>query len=460
MKTSNNKKRVHAFNGSAALAIAALLAALFFTACPNTVGGTGTGSGTPTQGGGTTAPGISPDEQWVTDAVNKAGVHPAVIVGTGKKITLGGTDVTWSSNNTAVIDVTNAPSGQYDVTPPAGKTDVTLTAKAVKGSASKERTFTVIVHNDTSTLTAAELIKSLNLPAETETNLTLPATLAGVPGTAITWTSNKTGLIENNGAVHPEKRDLRNQDVTLTATLTYNSTTAHKTFTVALKRLTKIEWTNIYGSTTHTSTWTFTGTEIEHRTEATGSNPSKNGARFSYNNLDTTGKTFTAHRTHQLFEGTWYEIGGAALKAYFMQFLQATEAEYTGYLTWAKIPRTYTYLIDYDASKTVYSFDAEVPYDNSKQWFKQEGYYKMPSNGMPSNEIYFHMTNGKIESFSYNGKRYTGSLNPAGTVFTGTVLGGGDSITVNNIIDNRDKKISIMVGSESYTLNFRGEPLL
>lgn len=198
MKASNNKKKVHAFNGSAALAIAALLAALLFIACPNTVGGTG--SGTPIPGGGTASSGISPDEQWVTDAVNKAGVHPAVIVGTGKKITLVGTDVTWSSNNTSVINVTNALSGQYDVMPPAGKTEVTLTAKAVKGSASKERTFTVIVHNDTSTLTAAELIKSLNLPAETETNLTLPATLAEAPGTAITWTSNKTGLIENNGA--------------------------------------------------------------------------------------------------------------------------------------------------------------------------------------------------------------------------------------------------------------------
>lgn len=447
MKASNNKKKVHAFNGSAALAIAALLTALLFIACPNTVGGTG--SGTPIPGGGTASSGISPDEQWVTDAVNKAGVHPAVIVGTGKKITLVGTDVTWSSNNTSVINVTNALSGQYDVTPPAGKTEVTLTAKAVKGSASKERTFTVIVHNDTSTLTAAELIKSLNLPAETETNLTLPTAIEGVTGTSIEWTSNKTDLIGNNGAVHPEKRDLRNQDVTLTATLTYNGTMEQKTFTIALKRLTKIEWT-----TSVTETWIFTDTEMEHTTKDTGSNPSKNGSRFSYNNLDTTGKTFTVRKTHHLGEGTWYEIGGAAFKAYFMQFTWATEALYTEHVTWWAKTLTYTYLIGYDASKTVYSFHAEVLYDNLKQWFKQEGYYKMPSN-----EIEFHMTNGKIESFSYNGKRYTGSLNPAGTVFTGTAPDGGDSITVNNIIDNRDKKISIMVGSESYTLNFRGESL-
>ena len=109
MKTSNNKKKVHAFNGSAALAIAALLAALFFTACSNTVGGTG--SGTPIPGSGTASFGISLDEQWVTDAVNKASVHPTVIVGTGKTISLEGTDVTWSSNNTSVINVKMRPRG-------------------------------------------------------------------------------------------------------------------------------------------------------------------------------------------------------------------------------------------------------------------------------------------------------------------------------------------------------------
>ena len=68
MKTSNNKKKAHAFSGAAALVIAALLAALLFTACPNTVGGTG--SGTPIPGGGTASSGINLDEQWVNGAVH------------------------------------------------------------------------------------------------------------------------------------------------------------------------------------------------------------------------------------------------------------------------------------------------------------------------------------------------------------------------------------------------------
>ena len=81
-------------------------------------------------------------------------------------------------------------------------------------------------------------------------------------------------------------------------------------------------------------------------------------------------------------------------------------------------------------------------------------------SGPLSGYIEFRIWNGAINYFFYNGKRYyTGSLNPEGTVFTGTVRGSSDSITV-TITVNRNKTISIMVGSESYTLNFRGEPLL
>jgi len=311
------------------------------------------------------------------------------------------------------------------------------------------------VHNDTSTLTAAELIKSLNLPAETETNLTLPATLAEAPGTAITWTSNETSLIENNGAVHPDKRDLRNQDVTLTATLTYNSTTVHKTFIVALKRLTKI--TRTYGPTTET--WIFTDTEMERTEKDTGSNPSKNGSRFSYKNLDTTRKTFTACKTHEICGGMWYEIGSASHKAFFMQLPGMTEELYRERVNKITTPITYTYQILYSPPtyETVF-FSTEGPYDNSKQWFKQDGLYM--HSGPLSGYIEFRIWNGAINYFFYNGKRYyTGSLNPEGTVFTGTVRGSSDSITV-TITDNRNKTISIMVGSESYTLYFRGESLL
>lgn len=87
----------------------ALIALFGMTACPNAAGG---GSG------GITIPQINLDEQWGNDTVNKANVTPTVIVGTGKKITLSGEHLKWTSDNTAVINVTNAASGKYNVTPP------------------------------------------------------------------------------------------------------------------------------------------------------------------------------------------------------------------------------------------------------------------------------------------------------------------------------------------------------
>ena len=162
-----------------------------------------------TGGSGITIPTIHPDEQWVNDAISKADAAPSLILGTGKKITLSGDGLTWTSDKTAVINVIGSPSGAYDVTPPEEKTDVTLTAKAKKGAFSKERKFTVVVQKDSSTVTAADLIKSINLPSETETDINLPATIPGVSGASITWTSDKHSLIAADGKINPAERDLR-----------------------------------------------------------------------------------------------------------------------------------------------------------------------------------------------------------------------------------------------------------
>ena len=442
----------------------ALIALFGMTACPNAAGGS-TGGNSGGGSGGITIPQINLDEQWVNDTVNKANVTPTVIVGTGKKITFSGEHLKWTSDNTAVINVTNAASGQYTVTPLESKVDVKLTAKAVKGSYSKERVFTVVVSKEAAGLTAAELIKGINLPGETETDLTLPATIAG---TDITWESDKPSVIGNDGRITHTERDLRNKDVKLTAKLTYNAQQAEKTFTVALKRLTKIENKYTYGSVTTTSTWVFTDSQITHtRTQTGGSNPYKEGSMYTYNGLNTEAKTFTAHQTHDMFDGTWYEIGSVEHKARLMKFPGITEAGYTAYVNYLKFPKPYEYEITYGSMNpcqpATYRFEAHRTYDNSKKWFEQNGYYSYKEPLPPQNEsVKFFYRGTDLVSFYYNYKNYNGSLNPQGTVFTGTeqVEPGqsGSSISV-NIEDKMNGTISITVESTPYTLTFKGERL-
>lgn len=122
---------------------------------------------------------------------------------------------------------------------------------------------------------------------------------------------------------------MRNKDVKLT----YNGRPAQKTFTVALKRLTEIKKTYTHGSETTTKTWIFTDSRITHTlTKTNGSNTKKEGSIYTYKALNMGAKTFTAHKTHEMFNGTWYEIGSAEHKAIFMQEPEVTEAEYTEYV--------------------------------------------------------------------------------------------------------------------------------
>lgn len=466
-KFKTNKNKAFALLG----AVFVLLVALMFTACSNGAGGnTGSGGGGSSgggSGGGTTAPAINPDEQWVNETVNKADVSPTLIVGTGKTITLSGDDLTWSSDKTDIISVTNESSGTYTVTPPEGSAEVTLTAKAERGGFSKQRTFTVAVHKETTTLSAAGLIKSLNLPAETESNITLPTAIAGASGSSITWASDNPALIGTDGNIDREQRDLRNKTVKLTATLTYNGEQAQKEFTVALKRITKIERIHTHGSESDTDTWLFSDTIMEYIHSYTKDSVTrKNGKRYLYKDIDTDAKTFTAHRTHEIVYGQWCEIGSYAHKAAFMEGVPQEEyaellAAYMAYVNGHKTPKSYTYRISYDNFNQIYHFGANVNYDASKKWFEQDGYYGWHNPSPPPDESIAFMDGGDRKRFYYKNKRYYGSLNPEGTVFTGREKDpGSESITV-NITDNHNGTVDITVESQSQThrLSFHGSGL-
>ena len=440
---------LHKKGGAALITAALLILALMFTACPNNAGGN-TGGGGNSGGGGTTIPTLNPDEQWVNDAISKANAAPTLIIGTGKKITLSGDDIKWTSNKPGIINVSDAVSGEYEVTPPEGEAEVILTAKAVKGTFSKEKPFTVIVHKVVSpTLTAADLIKSINVPAETETDLTLPAAVDGTPGATVTWVSDKPAVIGNDGKIKPGAHNLRDIPVKLTATLMYNGTPATKDFTVTLKRITKIEKTETYGTDTVNNTWTFTDSEIVcTRIPTSGSETNTSGYKFLYTDIYTETKTFKAQKIDHMFKGTWYEFGSAEHKAAHMG-AGFTEEVYTFYINAFQAPRSYVYEILYDEQNKPKSFQLYPAYDGTKEWFKQSGGY---TDGVAT---YFTLWGSASTVFRYNGENYSGTLNAEGTVFTGQK--DSETITV-NITDNHDGTLTITVGGNTYTLTFIGFP--
>lgn len=431
---------LHKKGGATLITAALLILALLFTGCPNNAGG----------GGGTTIPTLNPDEQWVNDAIGKANAAPTLIIGTGKKITLSGDDIKWTSNKPGIINVSEAVSGEYEVTPPEGEAEVILTAKAVKGVFSKEKPFTIIVHKVASpTLTAADLIKSINVPAETETDLTLPAAVDGTPGATVTWVWDKPAVIGNDGKIKPGAYNLRDIPVKLTATLMYNGTPATRDFTVTLKRITKIEKTETYGTDTVNNTWTFTDSEIVCTSIRTsGAEENTFGYKFLYTDINTEAKTFKAQRIEQMIKGTRYEFGSAAHKAACMRS-GFTEDGYTFYINTFQAPRNYVYEILCNEQNKPKSFQLGPAYDGTKEWFKQNGQYTDGAG------IGCMLWGSAPTDFKYNGENYSGALNAGVTVFTGQK--GSETITV-DITDNHDGTLTITVGSNTYTLTFTAWP--
>ena len=182
--------------------------------------------------------------EWIEEKLKNAGVQPLVISGTAAEVTLSGSEeVTWTSNQPAVIDVQGKHEGTCAVTKPTGTASVSviLTATVTKAGLKKEKSFTVVVYPENSTLDIDKLLTAIALPAETETDIPLPKTIDGIAETSITWQSDKAdvlSIIDTSDGKVTGKITRKEQDETvgLTATLSYKGAERQKTFTVTVRR--------------------------------------------------------------------------------------------------------------------------------------------------------------------------------------------------------------------------------
>ena len=182
--------------------------------------------------------------EWIEEKLKNVGVQPLVISGTAAEVTLSGSEeVTWTSNQPAVIDVQGKHEGTCAVTKPTGTASVSviLTATVTKAGLKKEKSFTVVVYPENSILDIDKLLTAIALPAETETDIPLPKTIDGIAETSITWQSDKAdvlSIIDTSDGKVTGKITRKEQDETvgLTATLSYKGAERQKTFTVTVRR--------------------------------------------------------------------------------------------------------------------------------------------------------------------------------------------------------------------------------
>ncbi|HEY1405123.1 MAG TPA: immunoglobulin-like domain-containing protein, partial [Spirochaetota bacterium] len=149
---------------------------------------------------------------------------------------------TWSSGMTSVI------ANNGTVTRPAygsGNTTVTVTATISKGSTSSAKTFTMIVletpqadaqavATDKASLVDSA-IKGSNTALNNVTgNLSSPLPSTGASGTTITWSSNNTGVIANNGTVTRPSFSSGDATVTFSATISKGAASDTKAFSITV----------------------------------------------------------------------------------------------------------------------------------------------------------------------------------------------------------------------------------
>lgn len=144
-----------------------------------------------------------------------------------------GSTITWNSSNAAVISNAGAVNR-----PLTGDANITLTATIAMSGASDTKVFPVTVKAQmTDAQAVAEAKNNLTIGyadgdanANVTQNLTL--TTSGLHNTTVSWSSDN-GAIANNGAVsRPDTGDVA---VNLTATITLNSASDTKIFSVTVK---------------------------------------------------------------------------------------------------------------------------------------------------------------------------------------------------------------------------------
>ena len=147
-----------------------------------------------------------------------------------------GTTITWTSSDTTVI------ASDGTVIRPAADATVTLTATIEKNGVSDTKTFTLTVKKDLSDAESVAADKAaLDIGyagTDSATSVTQDMTLptSGDSGTVITWASDMTGVIANDGTVTRPAADAADASVTLTATITKNSESDTKTFALTVKK--------------------------------------------------------------------------------------------------------------------------------------------------------------------------------------------------------------------------------
>ena len=143
-----------------------------------------------------------------------------------------GVSITWKSDKPETVkdDGTVIRPAETDI-------QVTLTATLTKGQATKQKTFTVTVLRDQDIADLESALKKLKIGYKNQWDkercvtgdLMLPDKVDGFTGVAVTWESNNTDIIKNDGKVTRPDLDTK---VTLTATLKKNKAEIKKPFTV------------------------------------------------------------------------------------------------------------------------------------------------------------------------------------------------------------------------------------
>ena len=143
-----------------------------------------------------------------------------------------GVSITWKSDKPETVkdDGTVIRPAEADI-------QVTLTATLTKGQATKQKTFTVTVLRDQDIADLESALNKLKIGYKYQGDserwvrgdLMLPDKVDGFTGVAVTWESNNTDIIKNDGKVTRPDLDTK---VTLTATLKKNKAEIKKPFTV------------------------------------------------------------------------------------------------------------------------------------------------------------------------------------------------------------------------------------
>ncbi|WP_179887058.1 Ig-like domain-containing protein [Bacillus sp. AFS088145] len=145
--------------------------------------------------------------------------------------------ISWTSSDETVL------TNEGKVYRANNDTDITLTATATVGGATSVKTFNVTVKAKTPDDSLAvdedasfikwDVIRAANTDQENVSqNLSLPT--RGSNGSLITWTSDDTKHITNQGTVYPPLFDEEDAHVKLVAKITRNSGTTYKTFNLTV----------------------------------------------------------------------------------------------------------------------------------------------------------------------------------------------------------------------------------